>query len=694
MIFLTALLVAGVQAYLLLDLEVLTGNSFTDKGVGRSIEVVKRDDGVIDLSNHNQYYMAELQIGSNEQKIGVLVDTGSSDLWVATLGCNTDGISERDMKPKLRIGPGALDTAWSPNFRNEEREYYDKEDCTSNGVFDPNNLISFVRNETADPFSIEYKGGAFAQGYWGSDVVKLGSYAVDDFVFAVATRATSQSVMGIGLTENESSSGGSKGKDSGFTYPNFPSRLMQDGIIRSHTYSIFLGPNNASEAKLLFGAVDHGRYDGDLKRVKLVNIYKDIDYPLLRFDIVLDGILGDGFTHQDQTSALLDTGASLLLLPWGYVNKLRGFFDPHGELPSDPSESLFKIDCKYLNLTELVSFFFSGIRLQMPVRDLVFQSGGCYLGVKPTSTSSILGANFLRNIYVVFDMDNKEVALAQAAASEQPSTIEEIISLIPLALEAPYYSNTDLEDYYVTRLGNVYYGTGLATISLHPLSTEATASQDLGNTILHDYQSVPTSLSPVTTSQGLVNTVLHDYETVPNSGPPDYYTMLYSWHLFYSMLYFTRLYSWLYTTLYFTLPYAWLYSWLYFTRSFTTIYNTRPYTTMYLTGPHSTLYSTGLTTWSLLSTRAYTTELYSYSLYSYSLYSYSVYSFDLSSWSLRQSVMLSQLLGSITATVTPIGFSTSATANGDAATAKFNGSPILVANTFLYQIFIWLSILI
>lgn len=690
MIFLSALLVAGVQAYLLLDLEVLTGNSFTDKGVGRSIEVVKRDDGVIDLSNHNQYYMAELQIGSNEQKIGMLVDTGSSDLWVATLGCNTDGISERDVKPKSRIGPGAQDTAWSPNFRIEERGYYDKENCTSNGVFDPNNLSSFVRNETADPFSIEYKGGAFAQGYWGSDVVKLGSYAVDDCVFAVATRATSQSVMGIGLTENESSSGGSKGKDSGFTYPNFPSRLRQDGIIRSHTYSIFLGPNNASEAKLLFGAVDHGRYDGDLKRVKLVNIYKDFDYPLLRFDIILDGILGDGFIHQDQTSALLDTGSTLLLLPWGYVKKLRDFFDPHGELPSDHSESLYKIDCKYLNLTELVSFYFSGIRLKMPVRDLVFQSGGCYLGVKPTSTSSILGANFLRNIYVVFDMDNKEVALAQAAASERPSTIEEIISLIPLALEAPYYSNTDLEDYYVTRLGNVYYGTGLATISLNPLSTETPAPQDLGNTILHDYQSVPTSLSPDTTSQVLVNTVLHDYETVPTPGQKEYYTVLYS--------YFTRLFSWLYTTLYFTLPYAYLYSWLYFTRSFTTIYNTRPYTTIYLTGPGYTRYSTRLATWSLLSTSAYTTQLYSYSLfsyslYSYSLYSYSPYSFDLSSWSLEQSVFLSELLKSITATVTSKD-SSSAAVNGDATSAMFNGSPSLVANSYLYQLFIWLSVLI
>lgn len=72
-----------------INFKVLTGNdrrdlSFSDK----TTYIMKRDSSEMELQNRQTFYLANIKIGSNEDEVGVLVDTGSSDLWVMSHDLN------------------------------------------------------------------------------------------------------------------------------------------------------------------------------------------------------------------------------------------------------------------------------------------------------------------------------------------------------------------------------------------------------------------------------------------------------------------------------------------------------------------------------------------------------------------------------------------------------------------------------
>lgn len=513
-----AYLLAIAAAYVQMDVTVVRGNSKKDHGVGRGVEIHERDDNGIEIANLNTFFLANISLGSNNQSLGVLLDTGSSDLWVPVSSCDGLGYyktkrGERQVKKVFGGLPAFPDT--SGQFH--DKAYYDTYDCLSFGYFSPNDLSTFQENTTALDFEISYLDGSLAEGYWGSDFVSFGDYRVN-MTFGVATYSDSQAVFGIGLPENEVSnvvsSSYSGGLNNGFVYSNFPLRLKEEGLIKSHAYSMLLGRNNVSHGEILFGAVDHGKYDGLLQKVKIVNQYQSAGYKSFSIDVILDGILSDKFAHYDQTSVLLDSGATLLRLPYSYMSELVDYLD----LSYSSSAGMYKIDCLYLDLDKTLSFYLSGVEIQVPLRDLVFQYHACYFGIRSSSSFNILGDNFLKNAYVVYDLENMEVALAQAAAEDHPETIEEISSLIPLALEAPYYSNTKLEEFYTTSDGYLDLVSQLVESPLYTFETVGRSSYDLGNTTYERYYTVSSSRYGNTYTETFTRILYRTTTTTVNGG--------------------------------------------------------------------------------------------------------------------------------------------------------------------------------
>lgn len=69
--------------------------------------------------------------------------------------------------------------------------------------------------------------------------------------------------------------------------------------------------------------------------------------------------------------------------------------------------------------------------------------GKCYLPcISQDSSFFILGDSFMRHVYTVFDLDDKEISIAQANFNSTIEDIEEISSTVPSAVRAPqYYSS-------------------------------------------------------------------------------------------------------------------------------------------------------------------------------------------------------------------------------------------------------------
>lgn len=469
-------LLALASAHVHMNFTIFRGNSPHDMAIDRTVRVHRRDDE-IEIDNYLTFYLAEVEIGSNKQKVGVLLDTGSSDLWVSVSLCG--GSAKRNLEKRKYDFRKFLD---APLLEEVSKVQYD---CNSFGNFDPDKLSSFTENLTAPAFEISYLDGSYADGYWGSDQVSWGEYSVN-LTFGVAETLDSQSVFGIGFPDLEAlnSYESSDPYKELWTYSNFPMKLKEDGLVNSWAYSLSLGRNNVSEGEILFGAIDHGKYDGQLQKVKMVNEYASVGMEQFDLSIILDGIAGDGFEHREQTVVVLDSGLTLLRLPESF---LRDLVRKYSLTLYSSTLTTYEIDCDYLTLSETISFYLSGIEIQVPLRDLVFESYVCYFGIRPAEESFILGDNFLKNAYTVFDLENQEIALAQAAAEPKAETIEDISSTIPLALEAPYYTYTDLEVYYTTDGGYYTTTTRDAQVPLYDFQTTGRSSYDLGNTTYQRY---------------------------------------------------------------------------------------------------------------------------------------------------------------------------------------------------------------
>lgn len=306
--------------------------------------------------------------------------------------------------------------------------------------------------------------------------------------FGVAESADMQSIFGIGFPEGEAlnSYRAADPNRALWTYSNFPMKLKEQGLSKSWAYSLLLGANNASEGEILFGAVDHGKYEGLLQKVKVVNTYGKVNVPVFRFDVILDGVLSDNFEFKDQTTVLLDSGATLLKLPYLYLSALR---EKYGLRTSSSLDSMYEIDCSYLQLTETLSFHLSGIEISVPLRDLVFRYYKCYFGIKPDAVTYTLGANFLKSAYAVYDMQNQEIALAQAKASPSEEKIEEFEGTIPSALDAPYYTYTELEEFYTTANRKYTKVSQQANVAQYEFQTSGRSSYDFGSTTYPKYGS-------------------------------------------------------------------------------------------------------------------------------------------------------------------------------------------------------------
>lgn len=210
-----------------------------------------------------------------------------------------------------------------------------------------------------------------------------------------------------------------------------PQKLVDDGDITTNAYSLWLNDLDASTGSILFGGVDTDKYEGTLSKLPIVpeqGIYAEFIIALTGMG--MNGNAGSLFDNET-IAVLLDSGSSLMYLPDNVVRALYQTYNAQ----YDSSQGAAFVDCDLANQDGSLEFTFSEPTISVPLNELVIVAGYqggepvCILGVGPAGDSiSVLGDTFLRSAYVVYDLENNEIALAQTNFNATSSNIQEIQS--------------------------------------------------------------------------------------------------------------------------------------------------------------------------------------------------------------------------------------------------------------------------
>jgi hypothetical protein len=188
-----------------------------------------RDDVLSTLTNADVFYYINITIGTRPREFAVLLDTGSSDLWVIS----------------------AVDT-W---------------DCAGPigcdfGVYDQNESSTYALL-ASNGFSIAYGDDTQISGDFITDDVGFGREVVvknQQMGLANLTYGSIVGVMGVGLDVNEANATFNGGP----VYSTIIDELQSQGFINAKAYSLWLDDLESNTGSILFGGVDRSKYLGEL----------------------------------------------------------------------------------------------------------------------------------------------------------------------------------------------------------------------------------------------------------------------------------------------------------------------------------------------------------------------------------------------------------------------------------------------
>lgn len=371
----------------------------------------------IRLDHGKDYYSVVLEIGTPPQKIEVLLDTGSSDLWI--------------------MANDSFACSGSYEYMAENTKYYA---CDEHGTFVSKDSSTFHSNGT--DFGVTYGDKTSVTGTWAMDTVRIGNLNITSASFGLANDANStMGILGIGLPAGESTYAGSNSfyqvaknvtqtgqirykshsgdilkNGSYYQYNNLPMMMKQSGNIDYIAYSIFLHDPDVDRGSILFGALNRTQYTGNLYTLPIKNTLEDIgiEKPVsFSIDLYGLGVTKKGSKETVATTnmtALLDTGTTFTYLP---VEIIEGILEKFYPSYSSLYGLYFIDDCSAGNDYNLI-FDFGGVHISTPMSNFIAEERDkCYLTMMESVGGAILGQTFFKSAYVVYDLEKYEISLAQ-----------------------------------------------------------------------------------------------------------------------------------------------------------------------------------------------------------------------------------------------------------------------------------------
>lgn len=199
---------------------------------------------------------------------------------------------------------------------------------------------------------------------------------------------------------------------------------------------------------------------------------------------------------------LLDSGTSLIQLPTSVVEVILSATG--GAYDDDEGYCLIPCDS-----TGGLTFNIAGIEIQVPFAEITIpvSDGTCLLEIAPNDENLILGDPFLRQLYVVYDLENLEVAMAPTVFNTTESDVEVFSSTIPSATQAPSYSATSWNTTIATNVPTFYKSGSLGSgLGEYPSGYSVASETVSGSTGSAATTTLSASAGDVTTSPEVVHT--------------------------------------------------------------------------------------------------------------------------------------------------------------------------------------------
>lgn len=323
------------------------------------------------------------------------IDTGSSDLW-----CNA---------PSSAIC-----------------QFRDLGLCSDAGTYEANSSSSY--EFVSSNFNISYADGSGASGDYATDTVRIGGEELTGLQFGIGyVSSSTEGVLGVGYTSNEAQANYNGARP----YPNLPQLMVDRGVIQSNAYSLWLDDLESSTGSILFGGVDTNKYFGSLQTLPIQPVFNQFaEFFITLSGVGLSGQNGQSFQNGVPVAVLLDSGSSLTYLPSELVEDIYDALN----VRYSRRQQIGIVNCGLADEATTLDFMFTSINISVPMSELVIpprevtdgsSSNGntdtsrdgeslCIFGIAPSDgTTSVLGDTWLRSAYVVYDLGNNEISLAQ-----------------------------------------------------------------------------------------------------------------------------------------------------------------------------------------------------------------------------------------------------------------------------------------
>ncbi|RKF63699.1 Vacuolar protease A [Erysiphe neolycopersici] len=320
----------------------------------------------VPISNYkNTQYYTEIKIGTPAQTFKVVLDTGSSNLWIPSIKCTSIACYRRQ-----------------------------KYDSSPSATYRPNGKT----------INIQYNSGILS-GIVSQDVVSIGDLVIKDQLFAEVEKVPGRSfafdrfdgVLGLGFDTSSVND---------ITPPFY--NMVNQRLIDESVFSIFLSEKEDG-SEVVFGGVDSNHYTGNITRLPLRSRDK--------WEVKLDGLsFGDLYLPFYEAEAILDSGSSFIELPSSTSSMLNGLIGAESDYNDE-----FEVDCSRRQQLPNISFKLCGLDFEITPYDYILETqGSCtsvFKGIErytPGRSTVTLGYPFLRKWYSIYDMGNANVGLAAA----------------------------------------------------------------------------------------------------------------------------------------------------------------------------------------------------------------------------------------------------------------------------------------